>query len=220
MQSYNLLLEKRLCVPKKSFNFVIGIETITIMRKFILIGMMLVAMSAAAQTNLAGRIYYHPNIMADAINQSMKEIESNLDKAKSEAIAKVEKEKGRKLTAVEMDELEKKMEEAQQMVAAMKDGMKTAVTVKFKDEKNVILKADVKMDEAVLKSAGIGWAKRKLMMAASAMAPAERGTYVVMGDLVIMNDGHELDTLRLSDNGKYLSGKLDEKKKFKLTRIQ
>lgn len=172
MQSYNLLLEKRLCVPKKSFNFVIGIETITIMRKFILIGMILVAMSAAAQTNLAGRIYYHPNIMADAINQSMKEIESNLDKAKSEAIAKAEKEKGRKLTAVEMDELEKKMEEAQQMVAA------------------------------------------------SAMAPAERGTYVVMGDLVIMNDGHELDTLRLSDNGKYLSGKLDEKKKFKLTRIQ
>jgi hypothetical protein len=41
---------------------------------------------------------------------------------------------------------------------------------------------------------------------------------VVQGNLVIMDPKDEPDTLRLSDDGKYLYGKFDKKTDFKLTR--
>ena len=86
---------------------------------------------------------------------------------------------------------------------------------------------DMSISEDALKAAGIGWAKRKLMKAALAIAPSsENTTYKVQGNLVIMKDSDgELDTLHLSSDGKKLSGIMDEGKgkkptKFTLTRIK
>ena len=105
--------------------------------------------------------------------------------------------------------------------------MKTSITVDFKTEDKAVMKMDVSISEDALKAAGIGWAKRKLMKAALAIAPSsEKATYQVKDNLVIMksSDG-ELDTLRLSSDGKYLYGTMDEGKgkkptKFTLTRTK
>ena len=72
-----------------------------------------------------------------------------------------------------------------------------------------------------LKAAGIGWAKRKLLKAALAVAPSStKATYTVKDNLVILNESGDLDTLRLSDDGKFLYGKIDNKTNFKLTRTK
>ncbi len=55
-----------------------------------------------------------------------------------------------------------------------------------------------------------------------AIAPSsQKGTYVVVGQQVIMTDGNgERDTMLLSQDGQYLSGKLDAKTPFKLKRTK
>lgn len=182
---------------------------------------MLVAIGANAQTNLAGRIYHHPNIMADEMNKLVKEGTTEMEKARKEAIAKGEEKKGRKLTEKELAELDKQLAEAKKMMEALKKGMKVAITVTFSDEKKLVMKMDTKIDDDVMKAAGIPWAKRKLMKMAMAIAPSsEKGIYTVSGNQVFINDGTECDTMRLSDDGKYLYGKMDEKTKFKLTRTK
>lgn len=190
------------------------------MRRYVLLCTLLVTFGVAAQNNLVGRVYYHPNIMADEINKKLSEATKDIGLLRAETIEKAEQKKGRKLTADELSKLDKELDEHLKMAKSMVDGMKMSVTVTFKDDKNVVLKASMKLDDAAMKAAGIPWAKRKMMKVATAIAPSEKGTYVVKDKMVIMNDGKEQDTLRLSNDGKYLYGKLDEKKHFKLTRIQ
>ena len=172
------------------------------------------------QTNLAGRTYYHANIMADELNKAMKDL--NKDDARKKAIAKEETKKGRKLTAAETAEVDKKVEKALAAANALKKGMKTAVTVEFKDEKKMVLKADIKISDEALKAAGMNWLKHKAMKAAIAVAPSsQKGTYVVKGQQVIMTDSDgERDTMMLSQDGQYLSGKLNAKASFKLKRTK
>ncbi len=190
------------------------------MKRALFIGVFLiVSFSVSAQTSLVGRVYHHPNIMENEINHVVKDASKDLSKARAEAIAKGEKKKGRKLTEKELKELDKSLEEAQKMIKALKDGMKTAVTVTFKDEKNLVMKADMKIDDEVMKAAGIPWAKRKLLKLGVAMAPSQKATYIIKDNLVIVTDEEGPDTLRLSDDGKYLIGTMD-KTKFRLTRIK
>ena len=82
------------------------------------------------------------------------------------------------------------------------------------------MRTDMKIDENVLKMAGMGWMKRKALKAAMAVAPkSEKGTYVVKGNFVIMTDsGKDKDTLTLSNDGNYLYGQLGKNTKFKLKR--
>ena len=168
--------------------------------------------------SLAGRVYYNANIMAEKMNEA---ISKAIPEAKGEAIAKAEKEKGRKLTDAEKAEVEKKLKEAQTKANVVMKGMKTAITVEFKSESQAVLKTDMQISEEALKQAGVSWAKRKAMKAVLAMAPTtEKAKYVVKGNLVIMDPNDEPDTLRLSDDGKYLYGKFDEKTNFKLTRTK
>ena len=137
------------------------------------------------------------------------------------ALAKAAEKKGRALTAEETAELDKKMAEAKKMVEAVKKGSKTALTIEFKNESKLVMKADMKISEEALKAAGIGWMKRKALKAALALAPSsQKATYVVEGDLVIIDDGEEQDTLQLSADGKRLSGKFDKKTRFTLTRTK
>lgn len=186
----------------------------------LLMAALLMAAGASAQTSLAGRVYYNKNILAGELNSKLDELKKELPKAKAEAVAKMEKEKGRKATQAELEELDKKLEEAMKMAEAMKKGMATAITVTFTDDKKAVLKADMKVDDAVLKAAGVSWIKRKALKAAMAVMPAEKGNYQVKGDMVILTKDGEADTMRLSADGKHLSGFFDKDTKFVLTRTK
>ena len=173
-----------------------------------------------AQTNLSGREYYNANILADEMNDLVKDADAQLAKTRAEAIAKGEKKLGRKLNQQELAVIDKKIKEGQEMMKAMKKGMKTAVTVTFKSDKELVMKADMKIDDEVMKAAGIGWAKRKLMKAAMAVMPSQKGKYVVKGNTIYVDEGDgEKDTLQLSADGKSLSGKMDNKR-FTLKRTK
>lgn len=171
-----------------------------------------------AQTDLKGRIYHNPNIMADAMK---KEIDNSWTEAKSQAIAKIEKEKGRKMTDEEKAEFNKKEPEARKKMNEIMNGMRIGITVEFKSDKQAVMKLDMKMNDEVMKQAGIGWVKRKAMQAAMAVLPSsEKVDYVVKDNLVIFDPDDEPDTLRLSDDGKFIYGKFEKKTDFKLTRTK
>ena len=172
----------------------------------------------AQNQNLAGRVYYNANIMADKMNDVIRKA---VPEAKAEKIAEMEKEKGRKLTDAEKAQVEKNIREAQTKANSVMSGIKTEATIEFKTDKDMVMKFDMKVSEEAMKQAGVGWAKRKAMKAILSIAPTtEKAKYVVKGNLVIMDPNDEPDTLRLSDDGKYLYGKFDEKTNFKLTRTK
>lgn len=186
---------------------------------FLVIAFMAIT-AAHAQTDLTGRTYYNPNILKEEIEQKMKELETTITQKRAELIAKAEEEKGRKLTAEEIAAMDEHLEQASKLTVAMSKGMKTAVTMEFKTDVKCVMKMDVDLKDDVLKAAGVSWAKRKLMKAAMAIAPStHKAKYVVHGNLVILDDGEDKDTLTLSADGKYLSGKADGKA-FVLTRTK
>ena len=171
---------------------------------------------------LAGRTYYHPNILAEELNNATKDLDKKMAEARKKAIAEGEKKKGRKLTADEIAKIDKELKEKKQQITAVKKGMKTALTIEFLDDKKVVLKPDIKIDDDALKAAGMGWLKRKALKAAVAVAPSsEKGTYIVKGNMVIMTDkDNEKDTMTISNDGKYLTGRFDGDAPIKLTRTK
>ena len=183
---------------------------------------MMFAMNLQAQNSLVGRTYYNANIMTDALNEVTKDMDKKVQDAKTEEIAKLEKKEGRKATRAEIAEIDAKMQKAQKMMEAMTKGMTTELTVTFKTEKEAVMKANISVSDEALKNAGIGWMKRKALKAAIALIPStEKSSYIVKDNLVIMIDDDEgNDTLRLSNDGKYLYGKFDKKTDYKLTRTQ
>lgn len=177
--------------------------------------------AASAQTNLVGRVYSHPNVMADGMKNMQKDIDAKMEETLREEIAKAEKKKGRALTAEEKTEVKEKAEEARKAAEALMKGTKTAITVTFKTEKELSMQMKLQVDEEALKSAGIGWAKRKALKSAIALMPSsQKMNYSVKDNLIICSDGSDRDTLTISSDGKFLYGKMDEKTKFKLTRTQ
>lgn len=191
------------------------------MRRLFLLLMLSAAVGAGAQQSLVGRVYYNKNVMEKVLNDALGEdAEKRLIHMRDSTIRVAEQKKGRKLTAEERAQVDKEIEKGQKMVEAVKKGVSTAITVEFKSETEMVMKADMKVDDEVLKAAGVPWAKRKLMKAALAIMPAEKYSYVRQGNLVISIDGKDRDTLTLSDDGKYLSGRMDAKTPFKLTRTK
>ena len=181
---------------------------------------MMTMMTVNAQ-NLTGRTYYNANILAGEMDKKIKEVEQKIPQIKAEGYAKFEKKNGRQPTAAEKAKLEKEVNEAVAQAKALAKGMTTAITVEFKTETNAVMKADMNVSDDAMKAAGIGWLKRKAMKAALAVAPSSsKATYVVKGDLIILDDGEEKDTLRLSSDGKYLYGKFEKDVNFKLTRTK
>ena len=183
---------------------------------------MMFALNLQAQNSLVGRTYYNANIMTDALNEATKDMDKKVQDAKAEEIAKLEKKEGHKATRAEIAEIDAKMQKAQKMMEAMTKGMTTELTVTFKTEKEAVTKANISVSDEALKNAGIGWMKRKALKAAIALIPStEKSSYIVKDNLVIMIDDDEgNDTLRLSNDGKYLFGKFDKKTDYKLTRTQ
>ncbi len=180
-----------------------------------------VFVGAQAQTSLVGRVYYHPNIIADEMKAHEKKVQAKLDEAIREEIEKAEKKKGRPLTAEEKAQTKKEAEEASKRAILVMKSTKTSVTATFKSDKEMEMQMKFQMDDETLKNAGVSWAKRKAIKAAIALLPStEKMKYTVQGNLIICSDGKDKDTLTLSDDGKFLYGKMDEKTKFKLTRKQ
>ena len=187
----------------------------------IIVTSLLTVVSLFAQSNLTGRTYHNANIMANEMDNRFKDIEKELAKKRSEDIAKIEKEKGRKPTDAEIAEIEKKITEGRKKLDQLKKSITASITVEFKNERDVVMKNDMKINDEILKAAGVSWLKRKAMKAAFAIAPStHKSKYTVKGNLIIFNDNDEPDTLRLSNDGKYLFGKFDKETNFKLTRIK
>ena len=192
------------------------------MKHFLLTTLLALIMGIGAygQTNLTGRVYYNANIMASEFDEKLKELDKEIANKRTETIAAMEKKKGRKLTASEEAELNKELNQAMNKAKTMmKEGMKTAVTMEFKSAKEVVMKMEMKVDDAVLKAAGVSWIKRKAMKAAMALSPSQKETYVVKGNQVIIGTGKDQDTMTLSADGKTLTGTMDGKK-FTLTRMK
>ena len=182
------------------------------------IALMMANASASAQTSLNGRVYHHPNIME-------KVMEADLDKeiaeARAKAIAKKEKEKGRKLTQKETAELDKAIAEAKKQAEAAKKALTVAITIEFTSATDVVMKQNTKVDDDALKNMGVGWIKRKALKASLALAPdSHKAKYEVKGNKVIVIDGKERDTLMLSNDGKTLSGLFDKNTKYTLKRTK
>ena len=191
------------------------------MKRFLFLAVAaMMATSVAAQMNLSGRVYHNPNILADKFNEVMKDGLKDIDQAKEKAYAKAEEKKGRKLTEAEKAKLEQEVQEGMAKLKALSKGMTTAVTVEFTSATDLVMKMKVRIDDEAMKAAGLNWIKRKAMKAALAVAPeSHKGKYVQQGNLIIVQDEKEPDTLYLSADGKQLSGMMD-KDKFTLTRTK
>ena len=190
-------------------------------RMLLLVVVAMMTMMTVNAQSLAGRTYYNANILAGELDKKMKEVDQKIPEIKAKKYAEFEKEKGRKPTAAEKAKLDKEVSDAVAQARALVKGVTTAITVEFKTTKDAVMKADMKISEDALKAAGIGWLKRKALKAALAVAPSsDKVTYVVKGDLIIVDDGEEKDTLRMSSDGKYLYGKFEKDVNFKLTRTR
>lgn len=195
----------------------------SLLQIFIVLAVALSACSEMYAQSLVGRIYTNPNIMADELNKAFDEAEKKVSEKRDEFFQKAREKKGRELTEKETQEVEAQLQKTEEMMKAVKDGMKTSITVEFTSETELVMKMKMEMKEEALKAAGVSWAKRKAMKMALAVAPSsQKGTYVVEGNQIFVTEHgeNEKDTLRLSNDGKKLYGKLDEKKKFVLTRTK
>ena len=186
----------------------------------LIVATVMAVISVQAQTNLTGRVYYHPNIMASVFEQGL-DIDSKIAEARKNNIAQKEKEKGRKLTKEELAEIDKTIAETKQQMMIAKKCITTAMTVEFTSPTDVVVRQKTKVDDNALKTMGVSWLKRKTMKAALAVMPeSEKMKYEVKGNKVITIDGKDRDTLTISTDGKTLSGKVDNKTKFILKRTK
>lgn len=184
------------------------------------IALMMASAIASAQTSLKGRVYYHPNIMEQAMGPEV-DIDKKIAEARANAIAKKEKEKGRKLTKEEIAKLDKETANARKQAEVLKKALTVAITVEFTSATDVIMSQKTKIDDDALKKMGVGWFKRKALKAALALAPeSQKGKYEVKGNMVFFIDGKDRDTLTLSSDGKTLSGLFDKNTKYTLKRTK
>ena len=184
------------------------------------IALMMASSIASAQTSLKGRVYYHPNIMEQAMGPEV-DIDKKIAEARANAIAKKEKEKGRKLTKEEIAKLDKETANARKQAEVLKKALTVAITVEFTSATDVIMSQKTKIDDDALKKMGVGWFKRKALKAALALSPeSQKEKYEVKGNKVFFIDGKDRDTLTLSNDGKTLSGELDKYTKFTLKRTK
>lgn len=181
------------------------------MKKFLVMAIvaMMTALSAEAQTSLVGREYHNPNIMSDIY----KDIDRQVADMKAKALVKLEEKKGRKLTEAEMKEFKELIGKEESKLRAMKNGTSMSMTVTFKNDKTAVVKAKMKMTDEAMKAADIGWLKRKALKAAMAVMPAIDMPYIIKGNMVILQDEEENDTLYISADRNSLSGIYRGKKK-------
>ena len=189
------------------------------MKQFLLSILLCLSGFVQAQVDLTGRIYKKDNILADELNKVVADADKKMDSLRQVKVVELEKKKGRKLNATEKADIDKQIAEARQAMVAIKKGIITRIELEFKDARNAVMTMKTSIDDNALKAAGVPWVKRKAMKAALAIAPSsEKCTYRQKGDLIIIEDEKEPDTLRLSSDGKTIYWKMDKKTSYKLTR--
>ena len=191
------------------------------MKKIVLtIVAIMTAISVDAQINLTGRVYHNPNIMANMMDQEVN-IDKKIAEARNEAIAKMEKKKGRKLTKEELAMINKKLAEIKKQADAAKKCMSTAITVEFTSATNLVMRQKTRVDDEALKIMEVGWLKRKALKASLALMPeSQKAKYEVKGNKVIVIDDKDRDTLTIGNDGNTLSGIFDKKTKYILKRTK
>ena len=115
--------------------------------------------------------------------------------------------------SVELKDPEKQKE----LQETMDKAMSMYYYVIFKTDATLTMKITANVDDDLMKQAGIGWAKRKLMKVLfKTMNHEGEMPYRVQDRLVIAGKAGELDTLRLSADGKQLTMEMTEKKKTEI----
>jgi len=191
------------------------------MKKIILaIVAIMTAIGVNAQTNLTGRVYHNPNIMANMMDQEVN-IDKKIAEARKEAIAKMEKKKGRELTKEELAKIDKELAGIKNQAEAAKKCMSTAITVEFASATNLVMRQKTRVDDEALKILGVGWLKRKALKASLALMPeSQKAKYEVKGNKVIVIDDKDRDTLTIGNDGNTLSGIFDKETKYTLKRTK
>lgn len=188
------------------------------MRHLLLSVLLMLYSVAYAQTNLTGRVYHHPNIMAEQFK------ELNDDELRKKAIESGEKKKGRKLTEKELADIDKKLQQHKKELEAVRNGMTLALTIEFKSATEAILRQKTRVDDNMLKVAGYGWLKRKALKAAIAMMPeSQTMKYEVKGNKVYFvdpKDKNDRDTLTLGSDGNTISGFFEKETRYTLKRTK
>lgn len=172
-------------------------------------------LGAYCQQSLAGLTFSNPNIMS----VEMDKIEADVLGQRDAEIAKIEKKEGRPLTKQELAKIDEEMAKAKEMMVAFRKGFAIGITVRFLSDNKMEMRTDFRIDEALMKAAGMGWFKRKSMKATLALIPKSfKDEYKRQGSMVIMSPTDDPDTLRLSPDGRQLTGLFDKDTPFILQR--
>ncbi len=180
-----------------------------------LCAMMAMACHVNAQGKLTEQTFSNPNIFASALGK----MDSEITNQRAKAISNAEKKKGRKLTSEEMAKVDKAIAEARKKAAALKDGISMGITVTFLSDTELKMHNDIRVNDEALKATGMGWLKRKALKASlSVMPKTMKEKYLRKGQLIIISPDDDPDTLRLSTDGRQLTGRFDKTTVFTLDR--
>lgn len=180
-----------------------------------LCAMMAMACHVNAQGKLTEQTFSNPNIFASALGK----MDSEITNQRAKAISNAEKKKGRKLTSEEMAKVDKAIAEARKKAAALKDGISMGITVTFLSDTELKMHNDIRVNDEALKATGMGWLKRKALKASLSVMPKKmKEKYLRKGQLIIISPDDDPDTLRLSTDGRQLTGRFDKTTVFTLDR--
>lgn len=180
--------------------------------KYVIISSLLLVVCSVAtfgQGGLKGRVYYSGDIIAEKLDAAVKEIEQNRPQLRAEAICKLEEKKGRKLNAAEMGSIDSELDEKLEKAKLKRASTSMSLTITFTRDNELAMKPNEKIDDEVLKQAGLNWIKRKSLMVTSMMTTkSNKVTFFRKGNQIITK-AETPDTLQISEDGKFIYGKFD-----------
>lgn len=180
--------------------------------KYVIISSLLLVVCSVTtfgQGGLKGRVYYSGDIIAEKLDAAVKEIEQNRPQLRAEAICKLEEKKGRKLNAAEMGSIDSELDEKLEKAKLKRASTSMSLTITFTRDNELAMKPNEKIDDEVLKQAGLNWIKRKSLMVTSMMTTkSNKVTFFRKGNQIITK-AETPDTLQISEDGKFIYGKFD-----------
>ena len=180
--------------------------------KYVIISSLLLVVCSIAtfgQGGLKGRVYYSGDIIAEKLDAAVKEIEQNRPQLRAEAICKLEEKKGRKLNAAEMESIDSELDEKLEKAKLKRASTSMSLTITFTRDNELAMKPNKKIDDEVLKHAGLNWIKRKSLMVTSMMTTKSNKVIFFRKGNQIITKAETPDTLQISEDGKFIYGKFD-----------
>lgn len=180
--------------------------------KYVIISSLLLvvcSITTFGQGGLKGRVYYSGDIIAEKLDAAVKEIEQNRPQLRAEAICKLEEKKGRKLNAAEMESIDSELDEKLEKAKLKRASTSMSLTITFTRDNELAMKPNKKIDDEVLKHAGLNWIKRKSLMVTSMMTTKSNKVIFFRKGNHIITKAETPDTLQISEDGKFIYGKFD-----------